>query len=289
MTELAIPQPYLVTVHTTTDTPDAATAAEPATAARRWPVSPTAVALALANPAVTGCLLALARHWSDHGARHSIGDMTPLTVGGILGLAITAYAAATRDPRLVGTCGTLTAAALGIGMMAYPTGLAEPLIAAGVATVAGWVFTRWQWRAHCIRRATAEQRQADRDHEQTVVGMQCQTTIEVNAIRQQGKADRRKLKELGKTRRLELRLDLAEFESLKLERDTRRRHFMAVSPTATAALDAEPVDTTLGTTAREALGAVAPLGIGPGPSARRCAADDTDAVAVALGLLPRSA
>ncbi|MFL6110530.1 MAG: hypothetical protein ACJ786_04155 [Catenulispora sp.] len=289
MTELAIPQPSPGTVHPTADTPPAATAAESVTVPQRWPVSPTAVALALANPAVTGCMLALARHWSDHGARHSIGDMVPLTVGGILGLVVTGYAAATRDPLLVGTCGALTAAALGIGMMAYPTGLAEPLITAGVATVAGWVSTRRQWRAHCIRRDAAEQRQADRDHEQTVVGMQCQTAIEVNAIRQQGKTDRRKLKELGKTRRLELHLDLAEFEALRLERDTRRRHFMTVSPTATAALDAEPVDTTLGATAREALGAAAPLAIEPDSATRSCTDDDTDAVAVALGLLPRSA
>jgi hypothetical protein len=280
MTELAIPQPHTGAVHTATDAPPAATAADNVATARLRPVSPTAVALALANPAVTGCLLTLARHWSDHGARHSIGDMMPLTVGAILGLAVTAYAAATHDPLLVGTCGALTAAALGIGMMAYPTGLAEPLITAGVATVAGWVFTRRQWRAHCIRRATAEQRQADRDHEQTVVGMQCQTAIEVNAIQQQGKTDRRKLKELGKTRRLELRLDLAEFESLKLERDTRRRHFMTVSPTATGALDPPAPDVaTVSSTAREALGTTPRLGIEPGP------ADDFEAVALAAGVL----
>ena len=130
-----------------------------------------------------------------------------------------------------------------------------------MATVAGWVFTRRQWRAHCIRRDAAAERQADRDHEQTVVGMQCQTAIEVNAIRQQGKTDRRKLKELGRTRRLELRLDLAEYESLKLERDTRRRHFMTVSPTATGALDAPAPDTAaVSATAREALDAAAPTG-----------------------------
>jgi hypothetical protein len=206
--------------------------------------------------------------------------MVPLTVGGILGLAITAYAAATRDPLLVGTCGTLTAAALGIGMMAYPTGLAEPLLTAGVATVAGWVFTRRQWRAHCIRRDAAAERQADRDHEQTVVGMQCQTAIEVNAIQQQGKTDRRKLKELGKTRRLELRLDLAEFEALRLERDTHRRHFMTVSPTAADALSTPAPDVaTVSCTAREALGAAPQLGIGPGP------ADDFEAVALATGVL----
>ena len=280
MTELAIPQPSSGTVHPAVEIPPPVTSAEPATVPRRWPVSPTAVALALANPAVTGCMLALARHWSDHGARHSIGDMVPLTVGAILGLAITGYAAATRDSLLVGTCGALTAAALGIGMMAYPTGLAEPLITAGVATVAGWVFTRRQWRAHCIRRDAAAERQAERDHEQTVVGMQCQTAIEVTAIQQQGKTDRRKLKELGRTRRLELRLDLAEFEALRLERDTRRRHFMTVSPTAASALDAPAPDVaTVSSTAAEALGASPRRGIEPAP------ADDFDAIAMAAGVL----
>ena len=247
-------------------------------------MSPTSIAMALASPAVTASMLALARHWSDHGARHSIGDMMPLTVGAIIGLAVTAYAAATRDAMLVGTCGSLTAAALGIAMMAYPTGLAEPLITLGVATVAGWLFTRRQWRAHCIRRDAAAERQADRDHEQTVVGMQCQTAIEVTAIRQQGKTDRRKLKELGKTRRLEMRLDLAEFEALRLERDTRRRHFMTVSPTATDALNAPGPDTAaVSTTAREALNAEPRLEIEPAPAAPY---NDADALAVALGLIP---
>jgi hypothetical protein len=270
MTELAIPQPH----------PDTATDAAPGAPRRRLPVSPTSIALALACPAVTTTMLALARHWSDHGARHSIGDMMPLTVGAIIGLAVTAYAAATRDAMLVGTCGSLTAAALGIGMMAYPTGLAEPLITVGVATVAGWLFTRRQWRAHCIRRDAAEQRQADRDHEQAVVGMQCQTAIEVTAIQQQGRTDRRKLKELGKTRRLELQLDLAEFEALVLERDTRRRHFMTVSPTAADALDAPAPDVaTVSSTAREALGTAARLGIEPSP------ADDFEAIATAAGVL----
>jgi len=284
MTELAIPQPHPGTVHTATHNPPAA---DPVAAPRRGPVSPTAAALALANPAVTGCMLTLARHWSDHGARHSIGDMVPLTAGAILGLAVTAYAAATRDPLLVGTCGALTAAALGVGMMAYPTGLAEPLVTAGVATVAGWVFTRRQWRAHCIRRDAAEQRQADRDHEQTVVRIQAQAEIEVEAIRQQGKTDRRKLKELGRTKRVELRLDAAEYEVLKLERDTRRRHFMTVSPTATDALNAPTPDTTaVSSTARDALAARPRQAIEPAPAAPY---NDADALAVAVGLIPASA
>jgi len=49
------------------------------------------------------------------------------------------------------------------------------------------------------------------------------------------------------------------------------------------------VDTALGATAREALGAAAPLAIEPDSATHSCAADDTDAVAVALGLLPRGA
>lgn len=287
MTELAIAQPNTVTVHTAGDTMPT-TPAGPAmtTTARQLPVSPTSIALALASPAVTATMLALARHWSDHGARHSIGDMMPLTVGAIIGLAVTAYAAATRDAMLVGTCGSLTAAALGIGMMAYPTGLAEPLITLGVATVAGWLFTRRQWRAYCIRRDAAAERAADRDHEQSVVGTQCQTAIEVEAIRQQGKTDRRKLKELGRTKRVELRLDAAEYEALKLERDTRRRHFMTVSPTAAAALDEPgPHTAAISDTARNALGTAAQLGIEPAPAPN----DDFAALAAATGVLRQSA
>ncbi|GAA1954652.1 hypothetical protein [Catenulispora subtropica] len=287
MTELAIPPPYPGTIHTTTDnttttTPTAPTAT--ATVPRRLPVSPTSVALALASPAVTVTMLALARHWSDHGARHSIGDMVPLGASAILGLALTAWAAAVQDAMLVGTCASLTAAALAVGMMAYPTGLSEPLIVTAVATVLGWALTRRVRRARHIRAERYAERQKDRDHEANVIGMQCQTAIEVAALHEQGATDREKLRQLGATKRAELSLDAAEYEALRLERDTRRRHFMTVSPTAAAALDAEPVDTDLGATARAALSVAAPLA---GLAGRSCAVDTSSAVP--LGLPTRNA
>ena len=79
-------------------------------------------------------------------------------------------------------------------------------------------------------------------------------------------------------------LDLAEFEALRLERDTRRRHFMTVSPTATDALDAPGPDTAaVSSTAREALNAEPRLEIETAPAA---SFNDADALAVALGLIP---
>ena len=207
---------------------------------RRLPVSPTSVALALASPAVTAIMLALARHWSDHGARHSIGDMVPLGLGTIIGLAVTAWAAATEDPVLVGTCASLTAATLGVGMMAYPAGLGEPLIVTATATVLGWVLTRRVRRAAGIRHEGYAERAKDRVHEAAIVGMQCQTVIEVTALREQGATDRERLAQLGTAKRLEMALDAAEYEALKLERDVRRRAALTVSPTAREALDAAP-------------------------------------------------
>lgn len=50
-------------------------------------VSPLSAALALATPAATTAMLLLARHWSDNGARHSIGDMVPLALGTGISLA----------------------------------------------------------------------------------------------------------------------------------------------------------------------------------------------------------
>jgi hypothetical protein len=207
---------------------------------RRLPASPTSIALALASPAVTLSMLALARHWSDHGARHSIGDMVPLGLGAIIGLAVTAWASATEDTVLVGTCGALTAAALGVGMMAYPAGLGEPLIVTTAATVLGWVLTRRVRRAAGIRHEGYAERAKDRAHEATIIGMQCQTVIEVTALREQGATDRERLAQLGKAKRLEMRLDAAEYEALKLERDVRRRVALTVSDTAREALAASP-------------------------------------------------
>ncbi|MFL6116307.1 MAG: hypothetical protein ACJ786_33880 [Catenulispora sp.] len=232
---------------------------------RRLPISPTSIALALASPAVTGCMLALARHWSDHGARHSIGDMAPLALGAIIGLAVTAYAAAVKDAMLVGTSGSLTAAALAVGMMAFPTGLGEPLIVTAVATVLGWVLTRRVWRARGIRHEGYTERAKDRAHEQGVVGMLCQTAIEVTAIKEQGATDREKLRQLGETKRVELRLDTAEYEALRLERDVRRRSFMTVSPTAdTAMAETAPDVEAISNAAREALDATPRLAIESG-------------------------
>jgi len=234
---------------------------------RRLPVSPTSIALALASPAVTATMLALVRHWSDHGARHSIGDMVPLGLGAVIGLAVTAWASATEDAVLVGTCGSLTAAALAVGMMAYPAGLGEPLIVATAATVLGWVLTRRVRRAAGIRHEGYAERAKDRAHEAAIVGMQCQTAIEVTALREQGATDREKLAQLGAAKRLEMSLDAAEYEALKLERDVRRRAALTVSDTARQALDTSP---------RLALEPTAQPG-------------DDDAVAVALGLLPEAA
>ncbi|MEY9933488.1 hypothetical protein ABH926_008143 [Catenulispora sp. GP43] len=222
---------------TETTTPQPAADAPPR---RRLPVSPSSIALALASPAVTLSMLALARHWSDHGARHSIGDMVPLGLGAIIGLAVTAWASATEDAVLVGTCGALTAAALGVGMMAYPAGLGEPLIVTTAATVLGWVLTRRVRRAAGIRGEGYAERAKDRAHEATIVGMQCQTVIEVTALREQGATDREKLAQLGAAKRLELALDGAEYEALKLERDVRRRIALTVSDTAREALDTTP-------------------------------------------------
>ncbi|MEY9913298.1 hypothetical protein ABIA35_009565 [Catenulispora sp. MAP12-49] len=213
---------------------------QPTATPRRLPVSPISIALALASPAVACCMLTLARHWSDHGARHSIGDMVPLGLGAIIGLAVTAWASATEDAVLVGTCASLTAVTLGVGMMAYPAGLGEPLIVTATATVLGWVLTRRVRRAADVRHEGYAERAKDRAHEAAIVGMQCQTAIEVTALREQGATDRERLAQLGAAKRLELALDTAEYEALKLERDVRRRAALTISPTAREALDAAP-------------------------------------------------
>jgi len=212
---------------------------QPTATPRRLPVSPTSIALALASPAVAGSMLALARHWSDHGARHSIGDMAPLGLGAIIGLAVTAWASAIEDPVLVGTCASLTAATLGVGMMAYPAGLGEPLIVTATATVLGWALTHRVRRAAGVRHEGYAERAKDREHEAAIVGMQCQTAIEVTALREQGATNRERLAQLGAAKRLELALDTAEYEALKLERDVRRRAALAISPTAREALAIE--------------------------------------------------
>ncbi|MBS2534152.1 hypothetical protein KGQ20_15370 [Catenulispora sp. NF23] len=253
--------------------PPTQTAPDPTAKPRRSLVSPAAVALALASPAVCACMLALARHWSEHGARHSIGDMVPLGLLTIIGLAVTAYASATEDALLVGTCGSLTAAAVAVGMMAYPTGLAEPLIVTVAGTVLGWILTRRVWRARATQHEAYAEREKDRTHEANITGMQAQTAIEVTALREQGATDREKLRQLGKTKRLEMSLDEAEYEALKLERDVRRRAAMTLSATAVAGLD--------GATGEHAASEHRPQ-IEPAPAGPY---NDADALAVALGLI----
>jgi hypothetical protein len=221
-------------------------------------------------------MLALARHWSDHGARHSIGDMVPLGLLAVIGLAVTAYASATEDALLVGTCGSLTAAAVAVGMMAYPTRLAEPLIVTFAGTVLGWILTRRVWRARSTRHEAYAERAMDRAHEANIVGMQAQTAIEVTALREQGATDREKLRQLGKTKRLEMSLDEAEYQALKLERDVRRRAAMTLSPTAVAGLGSIPREDAV-----ERRPEIEPVPAAP--------FNDADALAVALGLIPEGA
>lgn len=240
MPELTTQQPFPGPVLPPADVAPA-TPAAPA-AQLRGPVSPTAVALALVSLAVTLTMLAPARHWSDHGARHSIGDMVPLTLGAIIGLALTAWASATEDALLVGSCGTLTAAALAVGMTAYPAGLSEPLIATVVVTINGWVLTRRVWRARAIRHegyAEGEGPPAP-DGLATIAG---QTAIGVATIQAQGVIEAARVTALGELAAADRRAEAIEFETWKTERDARRRHAMTISPTAREAL-AGPAATT---------------------------------------------
>lgn len=149
-------------------------------AARPRLVSPVSAALALATPAVTLPMLALARHWSDSGARHSIGDMVPLALGGVLSLAGAAF---TRDePLLAGTCVAVAGSCLAVGTMAYPSGLAEPLITTLMATVFGWALTRRTARkAHEAKEERAD-RQAGRDSAERIAAMDGHTQLGVASI-----------------------------------------------------------------------------------------------------------
>jgi hypothetical protein len=234
MTAPMIHQPFPGPVPPPADTAPA-TPAAPA-AQLRGLVSPTAIALALASPAITLTMLALARHWSDHGARHSIGDMVPLTLGAIIGLALTAWASATQDTLLVGTCASLTAAALAVGMMAYPAGLSEPLIVTVVATVTGWVMARRVSRARSIRHEGHAEREKDRQHETGLATIAGQTAIGVATIQAQGAIEAARVTALGELAGADRRAEAIEFESWKAERDARRRQAMTLSATAREAL-----------------------------------------------------
>lgn len=142
-------------------------------------VSPVSVVLAAATPAVTLPMLALARYWSGHGAVHSVGDMVPLALGGVLGVAGAGLA---DDPVLTGTCLAGAGACVAIGAMAFPAGAVEPLIVTAFVTVAGWVFS---WRAARGRKAVDGeygQRQADRDHARDLAVLRAQTDLGVATI-----------------------------------------------------------------------------------------------------------
>lgn len=153
---------------------------EQAGPARPRLVSPVSAALAVATPAVTLSMLALARHWSDNGARHSIGDMVPLALGGVVSLASAMW---TQDePVLAGTCAAVAGSCLAVGTMAYPAGLAEPLITTLMATVFGWVLTRRV--AHKTRETEREyaDRQAGRDNARNLAVIKGQTQLGVATI-----------------------------------------------------------------------------------------------------------
>lgn len=149
-------------------------------AARPRLVSPVSAALALATPAVTLPMLALARHWSDSGARHSIGDMVPLALGGVVSLAGAAF---TRDdPLLAGTCVAVTGSCLAVGTMAYPSGLAEPLITTLMATVFGWMLTRRTARKIQEAKEERADRQAGRESAERIAAMDGHTQLGVASI-----------------------------------------------------------------------------------------------------------
>ncbi len=145
-------------------------------------VSPASVALALATPATTVPLLALSRYWSSHGAYHSIGDMVPLTLGGIVAVA---GAVCSEDAVLTGTCVAAAGSCIAVGAMAYPGGLVEPLIATLAMTVFGWVFTRRVARANRAAEREHADRQAERDSAVTVATINGQTALGVATIQGQ--------------------------------------------------------------------------------------------------------
>jgi hypothetical protein len=144
-------------------------------------VSPVSVLLAAASPAVTLPMLALSRYWSEHGARHSIGDMVPLALGGVIAMA--GAGLVDGDPVLTGTCIAAAGSCLAVGAMAYPAGLVEPVIATLMATVAGWVFTRRVARTTKAAAAEYADRQAERDTTRDVAVINGQTALGVATIR----------------------------------------------------------------------------------------------------------
>lgn len=187
-------------------------------------VSPLSAALALATPAATTTMLVLARHWSDGGARHSIGDMTVPALGAVVGLAGAAF---TRlDPLISATCVTGTAACVGVGAMAYPAGLAEPLIVWLAATVFGWVFTRRVVRARKAVEAEHGQRQADRDHAENMAVLQGHTAINIASINAQATVQAARIEVMGQVAASDLRVAAAEWQIGQLEEAWRHRRLL---------------------------------------------------------------
>lgn len=217
----------------TTSDPSAFSYQAPTSAPRpRSLVSPASVALALVSPAVTTGMLAVARYWSENGARHSIGDMIPVAAGCLLGLASAGYASATRDPLLTGTCLALSGACLGIGAMAYPTGMSEPLIVWGVATVTGWITARRHVRERRTVREEYDQRDADRAHVQSLAVIGGQTAVAVASIKAQAKLEAARIIAMAALKAADLRVDAAEFRAWQLESAERRDALMAPPPLA---------------------------------------------------------
>lgn len=215
----------------TTSEPSAFSYQVPASAPRpRSLVSPASVALALVSSAVTTGMLAVARYWSENGARHSIGDMIPVAAGCLLGLASAGYASATRDPLLTGTCLALSGACLGIGAMAYPTGMSEPLIVWGVATVTGWITARRHVRERRTVREEYDQRDADRQHAQSLAVIGGQTAVAVASIKAQAKIEAARITAMAALKAADLRVDAAEFRAWQLESAERRDALMTPPP-----------------------------------------------------------
>lgn len=178
-------------------------------------VSPLSAALALATPAATTAMLAFARHWSDGGARHSIGDMAMPAVGA--GIAMVGAAFTRSDPLISGTCVAAAGVCAGVGAMAYPTGLAEPLIVWLGATVFGWVFSRRVSRARKAVEAEYGQRQADRSHAENLAMLHSQTAISVASINAQATVQAARIEFMGQVQASDLRVAAAEWQIGQLE------------------------------------------------------------------------
>jgi hypothetical protein len=210
-----------------------------APSAARTLISPASAALALATPAVTTALLALARHWSDSGARHSVGDLVPLAIGTGMGLSGAAWSRAADDSALTGTCLAVAGVCVAVGTMSYPAGLAEPLITWTLATVAGWVFTRRPGRARQIVGVENGQRQADRDHQEHLAAIGSQTAIGVATIRGQAQVETARVTAIGLIRSSDARVEAAQWRVQQLEEAWAHRRALDEAPAPLALESAE--------------------------------------------------